>query len=60
MDTSEGSKEGMSSEHQGSGLHRMIILGSYALNLQVTITPKYNHLVPVTGQLFSNDPDNHL
>lgn len=38
----------------------MIILGSHTLKLQVTITPKYNHLVPFTGQLFSNDPNSHL
>uniref|UniRef100_H3C472 Acyl-coenzyme A diphosphatase NUDT19 n=1 Tax=Tetraodon nigroviridis TaxID=99883 RepID=H3C472_TETNG len=59
VDASE-EKEAMSTERRGSGLHRMIILGSHTLNLQVTITPKYNHLVPVTGQHVSNDPDSHL
>lgn len=60
MDTSEETKQGMNIEHQGSGLHRMIVLGSHDLNLQITITPKYNHLVPVMGQLLSHDPNSHL
>ncbi|XP_003977474.1 acyl-coenzyme A diphosphatase NUDT19 [Takifugu rubripes] len=58
MDTSGESRQGMSA--QDCGLHRMVILGSHSLNLQVSITPKYNHLAPVTGPVGSHDPNSHL
>lgn len=58
MDTSGESGQGMSA--QDCGLHRMVILGSHTLNLQVTITPKYNQLAPVTGPVGSHDPNSHL
>lgn len=31
----------------GSALHRVVISGSYNLRLQINVTPKYKHLVPV-------------
>lgn len=45
---------------QGYGLHRMLISDSYTINLQITITPKYSHLLPVVGQVFSNDSKSQL
>lgn len=45
---------------QDSGLHRIVILGSHAVQLQITVAPKYNHLLPVNRQALSNDLDGQL
>lgn len=45
---------------QGSGLHRILIFDKYRRSLQITITPKYNHLLPVEGQDFPHDSNSHL
>ncbi|XP_034044220.1 nucleoside diphosphate-linked moiety X motif 19 [Thalassophryne amazonica] len=41
-------------DHHGedSSLHRIMILDSYTLTVQVTITPKYKHLLPVAEPMF--------
>ncbi|KAK7913137.1 hypothetical protein WMY93_013348 [Mugilogobius chulae] len=39
---------GSNTHHDGeSALHRMVILGSYNIRLQISITPRYKHLLPV-------------
>lgn len=45
---------------QDSGLHRVVILGSHALQLQVTVTPKYNHLLPIDHRAHSSDMEGQL
>ncbi len=40
-----------------SGLHRIVVLDPYTSTLQVTITPKYNHLLPVVGQAIPRDSE---
>lgn len=45
--------------HQHSGLHRMVIQDPYSLSLQVTITPKYNHVLPVVGQALESKADSN-
>lgn len=45
---------------QDSGLHRIVILGSHAVQLQITVASKYNHLLPVDRQALSNDLDGQL
>ncbi|GAA6217691.1 nucleoside diphosphate-linked moiety X motif 19 [Lates japonicus] len=42
-----------------SGLHRIVIMNPYNTTLQVTITPKYNHLLPVVEPL-SHDSKSQL
>ncbi|XP_068172828.1 acyl-coenzyme A diphosphatase NUDT19 [Antennarius striatus] len=37
------------------GLHRMLLLDSYTINIQINITPKHSHLVPVVGQAIPCD-----
>lgn len=64
-DTSEETKKNMNTNHkleqsQGSGLHRMMILDSHTINLQITIAPKYGHLLPVVGQSVPNEMDSRL
>ncbi|KAI3377768.1 hypothetical protein L3Q82_008909 [Scortum barcoo] len=39
-----------------SGLHRIIISDPYSATLQVTITPKYNHLIPVVWHDSESQP----
>ncbi|KAM3625023.1 uncharacterized protein V6R79_005791 [Siganus canaliculatus] len=48
-------KEGASTDHhsegaQEFGLHRVLLKDPYSPHLQITIKPKYNHLVPVIEQ----------
>lgn len=43
-----------------SGLHRIVVSDPYTATLQVTITPKYNHLLPVVGQAFPQDTNSQL
>lgn len=45
---------------QDSGLHRIVISGSHALQLQVTVAPKYNHLLPIDHQALRNDLEGQL
>ncbi|XP_045910907.1 nucleoside diphosphate-linked moiety X motif 19 [Micropterus dolomieu] len=40
-----------------SGLNRIVISDPYTATLQVTITPKYNHLLPVVEQAFPHDSE---
>lgn len=47
-------------DSQDSGLHRVVIFGSHALQLQITIAPKYNHLLPIDHQALSNDLEGQL
>ncbi|XP_070765693.1 acyl-coenzyme A diphosphatase NUDT19 isoform X2 [Enoplosus armatus] len=48
LDASGEAKVDTSTDTQDdSGLHRIVILDPYNTTLQVTITPKYNHLLPV-------------
>ncbi|KAE8297269.1 Nucleoside diphosphate-linked moiety X motif 19 [Larimichthys crocea] len=60
LDSSGEAKEHMSTDPhledtQDSGLHRMVFSDSHSLTLQVNITPKYNHLVPVGEQALPHD-----
>lgn len=59
LSSGEAEKNGTTEDHlqdsQDSGLHRIVILGSHALQLQITVSPKYNHLLPVDEQALSND-----
>lgn len=45
-------KEGTSTDHHPEefGLHRVLMIDPYTPNLQITIKPKYNHVVPVVEQ----------
>ncbi|KAM9366497.1 acyl-coenzyme A diphosphatase NUDT19 [Symphorus nematophorus] len=45
---------------QDSGLHRLLIFDPYTATLQVNITPKYNHLLPVVEPAFPQDPKSQL
>lgn len=45
---------------QDSGLHRILIFDPHTMILQISITPKYNHLVPVVGQVLSHDSNSQL
>uniref|UniRef100_A0A3Q3VQW4 Acyl-coenzyme A diphosphatase NUDT19 n=1 Tax=Mola mola TaxID=94237 RepID=A0A3Q3VQW4_MOLML len=65
MDSSGGAEECISTDRelkdcQDSGLHRMLFLGSHIINLQITIAPKYNHLLPVIGEALPHDLDSQL
>lgn len=44
----------------GSALHRIVTLDSYTRTLQVTITPKYNHLPPVVEKTCPHDSKSQL
>ncbi|XP_035508021.1 nucleoside diphosphate-linked moiety X motif 19 isoform X2 [Morone saxatilis] len=60
LDTSGDAKTDTSTDPQledpqDSGLHRMLIFDPYTTTLQITITPKYNHLLPVVGQASPHD-----
>nr|XP_046239204.1 nucleoside diphosphate-linked moiety X motif 19 [Scatophagus argus] len=56
LDTSgEAQGDSQLEDSRHSGLHRMLLLDSYTINLQITITPKYSHLLPVVGQAFPHD-----
>ncbi|XP_040889782.1 nucleoside diphosphate-linked moiety X motif 19 [Toxotes jaculatrix] len=43
-----------------SSLHRMVITNPYNTSLQITITPKYNHLLPVVKPASSHDSTSQL
>lgn len=43
-----------------SALHRILISDPYTVSLQMTITPKYNHLVPVEDKAFPQDSKSQL
>ncbi|XP_039990795.1 nucleoside diphosphate-linked moiety X motif 19 [Xiphias gladius] len=43
-----------------TALHRMVILNPYSAKLQITITPKYNHLHPVVEPALSRDSRSQL
>lgn len=45
---------------QHSGLHRIVISGSHALQLQITVAPKYGHLLPIDSQALSSDLEGQL
>ncbi|XP_034536871.1 nucleoside diphosphate-linked moiety X motif 19 [Notolabrus celidotus] len=46
--------------HNATGLHRSVTSDPYTINIQITITPKYKHLLPVTGQAASHDSKSQL
>ncbi|XP_070688655.1 acyl-coenzyme A diphosphatase NUDT19 [Pempheris klunzingeri] len=62
LDTSGGADVDKSTEdpQDDSGLHRILIFDSYTTTVQVTITPKYNHLRPVVGQAFPHASKSQL
>lgn len=43
-----------------SALHRIVALDPYIVTLQVTITPKYNHLRPLMEPAISRDSKSPL
>lgn len=45
---------------QQSGLHRILISDPYTLTLQITITPKFNHVLPVMGPASPRDSNSQL
>lgn len=48
-------------DHQeDSALHRIVISDPYTIDVQITITPKYNHLLPVVEPASSRASENHL
>uniref|UniRef100_A0AAZ1XFC4 Acyl-coenzyme A diphosphatase NUDT19 n=1 Tax=Oreochromis aureus TaxID=47969 RepID=A0AAZ1XFC4_OREAU len=50
-----------SKDHQdASPLHRIVISDRYTLRLQITITPKYNHVLPVAHSAVSHDSKSQL
>ncbi|XP_075966328.1 acyl-coenzyme A diphosphatase NUDT19 [Anarhichas minor] len=45
---------------EDSALHRFVTVDPYTITLQMTITPKYNHLLPVSEQTFHYDSKSRL
>ncbi|XP_054470019.1 nucleoside diphosphate-linked moiety X motif 19 [Anoplopoma fimbria] len=45
---------------EDSALHRFVTIDPYTITLQITITPKYNHLLPVLMENFPYDSKNKL
>uniref|UniRef100_A0A1A8SAY9 Acyl-coenzyme A diphosphatase NUDT19 n=1 Tax=Nothobranchius rachovii TaxID=451742 RepID=A0A1A8SAY9_9TELE len=43
-----------------AGLHRIVLLDPYTVTLQVTIKPKYNHLLPVVEPASTHISESHL
>ncbi|KAM4602770.1 acyl-coenzyme A diphosphatase NUDT19 [Polymixia lowei] len=43
-----------------SALHRMVFSDPYTMTVQITITPKYNHLPPFEGANLRHGPNSHL
>ncbi|XP_034732754.1 nucleoside diphosphate-linked moiety X motif 19 isoform X1 [Etheostoma cragini] len=43
-----------------SALHRIVIIDPSTITLQITITPKYKHLLPVVEQTFPRDSKSQL
>lgn len=41
-------------------LHRIVLSDSYAVTVQITITPKYNHLLPVVDPAFLHTSKSQL
>ncbi|CAN9506919.1 unnamed protein product [Ophioblennius macclurei] len=56
----EQSSDRVSDSQEESALHRLVISDPYSLTLQVTITPKFNHLLPVMNPTFSHDSKSQL
>lgn len=50
-----------SKDHQdASPLHRVVISDPYTLRVQITITPKYKHVLPVAHSAVSHDSKSQL
>lgn len=47
-------------QEEESSLHRIVTVDPYTITLQINITPKYNHLLPVLGQTFPYDSKSKL
>ncbi|XP_070826154.1 acyl-coenzyme A diphosphatase NUDT19 [Chaetodon trifascialis] len=64
LDTSGEAKQDTSTtpqkDPQDSGLHRFLVLDPYTIIAQITITPKYNHLLPIVEQVPSHDLNSQL
>ncbi|XP_077568647.1 acyl-coenzyme A diphosphatase NUDT19 [Stigmatopora nigra] len=58
LNSSTTAKVGKNTEPEGSesALHRLLVSDPYSPLLQVNITPKYNHLSPLTGPLDATPP----
>ncbi|KAM8894867.1 acyl-coenzyme A diphosphatase NUDT19 [Spinachia spinachia] len=57
--TSSDSKLAVPQEDDAA-LHRIVTVDPYTITLQINITPKYNHLLPVLGQSFPYDSKSKL
>ncbi|XP_063738162.1 nucleoside diphosphate-linked moiety X motif 19 [Eleginops maclovinus] len=61
LDTSGEAEVGTSTTPQvedaqdDSALHRLVSADQNTINIQITITPKYNHLLPVVEKTFAHD-----
>ncbi|XP_069030488.1 acyl-coenzyme A diphosphatase NUDT19 [Embiotoca jacksoni] len=66
LGTSGEDEADKSADHQqkdaqdDSALHRIVILDPYTTRLQITITPKYNHLLPLVEHALSHDSKSQL
>ncbi|XP_078107908.1 acyl-coenzyme A diphosphatase NUDT19 isoform X2 [Sander vitreus] len=66
LDTSGEAEVGASADPQledpqdDSALHRIVIVDPSTITLQITITPKYKHLLPVVEQTFPRDSKSQL
>ncbi|XP_071345885.1 acyl-coenzyme A diphosphatase NUDT19 [Trachinotus anak] len=58
VDTSTDSQ--LEDPQDDSALHRMVTLDPYSTTLQITITPRYNHLLPVVQPPLTHDPKSQL
>ncbi|XP_023267782.1 nucleoside diphosphate-linked moiety X motif 19 [Seriola lalandi dorsalis] len=58
VDTSTDSQ--LEDPQDDSALHRIVILNPYTTSLQITITPRYNHLLPVVEPALSHDSKSQL
>ncbi|XP_029986942.1 acyl-coenzyme A diphosphatase NUDT19 [Sphaeramia orbicularis] len=47
LDSSGESVVDSSQDQEDSPLHRIVVMDPYTVNLKITITPKYNHLLPI-------------
>ncbi|XP_029946327.1 acyl-coenzyme A diphosphatase NUDT19 [Salarias fasciatus] len=50
----------LSDSQDESALHRMLISDPYSTTLQITITPRFNHLLPVMDHTSSHDSKSQL
>ncbi|XP_029904062.1 acyl-coenzyme A diphosphatase NUDT19 [Myripristis murdjan] len=48
------------SQEEHPALHRLVFLDPYTTTVQITITPKYNHLLPVVGPAVKPGPNSQL